>query len=346
VYIEKFDSYFFVTPDEVLIDELQEIDSNIINTYYASSQPELIATIGNYNLVSFDTKVFAVKQGMPVDDIEWRSGTITNKLGVREFRNNKDAIAYIKLQLEIEGSSNSQNVSSSAPLLLETDTDRGINYIFYTGLYYAIPQSMGLNNLEELIYDLPDGVVFSDSLDALKSFSGQQAIAQPNPSQLIASGESDIPQFLKTEGEYNIIFFGGYYFAIPQSLGEIDLLETDFMNVPEIVRDVSLYVIEDYIAEKIRESGKIKPPAQVSEQKSALKHSRDAILRQQEELQKAIAIIDQQQTELEEARTTIAETKATIVAMESSKFWKLRKVWFRVKAALKTIKDRLQPSKS
>lgn len=339
VYVKELDSYFFVTPDELPQESLNNLDSTVVNAYYASAQAELIATFGDYNLVSFDTKLFAVKQGIPVDDIDWRSGAIADKLGVRQFSNTKDAIAYIKLQLKVEGSVSSGDSLSAAPILLETDLDRAINYVFYSGLYYAIPHSLGEINLQELISELPQGVIFSDSLDSLKSFSGQQAIASPNPSQMIASGSSDIPQFLRAEGEYNIIFFGGYYFAIPQSLGNIDLLETDFMNVPEIVRDVSLYVIEDYIAEKMRQSGKVSAPAPASDQKSALQHSRDAIVRQQEQLQKAIAIIREQKAELEEA-------KATIAGMESSKFWKLRKRWFRLKTLLKKIKARLQPSKS
>jgi hypothetical protein len=44
-------------------------------------------------------------------------------------------------------------------------------------------------------------------------------------------------------------------------------------------------------------------------------------------LHEARALLDQTQADLRQARTRIA-------AMESSRFWKLRRVWFRVKRSL------------
>ncbi|PZO41448.1 MAG: hypothetical protein DCF19_09600 [Pseudanabaena frigida] len=349
MYVKELDSYFFVTPDELPMQNLSDLDSTIVNAYYASSQPELISTFGNYNLVSFDTKMFAVKQGVPIDDIDWRSGAIDNKVGVRCFSNTKDAIAYIKIQLKIEGAGTAdtnEESSSAAPVVLLTDDTLAINYVFYAGLYYAVPYSLGHSNLEKIISEIPQGVIFSDSLDALKSFAEQQRINEPNYDRLIASGGSDVPIFLRAESEYNIVFFGGYYFAIPQSLGPIDLLEIDFMNVPEIVRDVSLYVIEDYIAEKTSQPKKTKDSTpQTPVGTSQMQHIRDVVVRQQDELKNITHTNEQQQVQLQKLLTELNNATAKITAMESSKFWKLRGLWFRVKNVLKKIKAVVKPSK-
>jgi len=103
VYVEESDEYFFVTPDELAADNLEDLDSSFVNAYYASSQPELISTIGNYNLVSFDSKIFAVKQGIETEEIEWTSGLIAQKPGAYSFNNAKDAIRYVKSLLAKEG---------------------------------------------------------------------------------------------------------------------------------------------------------------------------------------------------------------------------------------------------
>jgi hypothetical protein len=54
---------------------------------------------------------------------------------------------------------------------------------------------------------------------------------------------------------YNIIDYEGWFYAIPQSLGPLDLTETDVMGLPGILRDVSRDVIENEIADLARAAG-------------------------------------------------------------------------------------------
>lgn len=300
IYIEELNEYFFVTPDELASENPEDINSSFVNTYYASSQPELISTIGNYNLVSFDSKIFAVKQGIETEEVEWTTGFISQKPGAYSFNNTKDAIRYVKSLLAKEGGQAKTNLpaSSSEPQLVGTDAVQKINYVFYRGLYYAIPQSLGQIDLKNISSSVPEGVIFSDSLDSLKQFSSQIDKASKT---YIESGESDIPRLIKSDAGYNIVAFGGYYFAIPQSLEGLNLLETDVMSLPDVVRDVSIYVIEEYIAEQRRLKGDNGVPVPLNE--------------------------EQQQAQLQELATVIA-------AMKTSKFWKLRSTWLQIKRSI------------
>lgn len=366
VYIKERNEYFFITPDEITNAEFNNINDVFVNAYYASSQPELTASIGDYNLVSFDTQVFAVKQGVPVDDFEWRSGFITSRPDVASFSDAKDAVQFVKSRSKVGIQSTQADSSVSAPVLVETDDSRQINYVFYQGLYYAIPNSLGSIKVEDLPSNIPEGVTLSDSLDSLKQFSSQQTDGQldikpPEANQLVDSSKADIPQLVRSEANYNIVLFGGYYLAIPHSVGEIDLLETDFMSIPEIVRDVSLHVIEDYIAEQNRLT-KADSQGDSTQVSAALSNSsttesttslsqlqgddeKATVAKLQAQLKQAKLMISSQRRQLEQAQTTIAE-------MQSSKTWRLATaiksswVWRKSQSGWRRFKQIARPVKA
>lgn len=366
VYIKERNEYFFITPDEITNAELDGINETFVNTYYASSQPELAASIGGYNLVSFDTKVFAVKQGVPVEDFEWRSGFITSRPEVAAFSNSKDAVQYVKSFSKDSIQSAEADESTSTPILVETDDTCQINYVFYQGLYYAIPQSLGNIKVESLPFEIPEGVTLSDSLDSLKRFSSQQSDRQQSNqiNQPVDPYKADTPQLVRSEGNYNIVLFGGYYLAIPHSVGELDLLETDFMSIPEIVRDVSLHVIEDYIAEQNRltkvdsqgDSTQVSAAlsnSNTTESTTSLSHlqgddEKDTVAKLQAQLKQAKLTISSQRRQLKQAQTTIAEMQSSktwrlATAIKSSWVWrKSQSGWRRFKQVARPVKAKLK----
>jgi len=357
VFIEETGEYFFVTPDE-LPAGLEDLNASFVSNYYASSQPELIGTIANYNIVSFDTKIFTVRQGVPVEDLEWETKAVASRDDVCMFGNTKDAIRYIKSQLRLRrGNSNVRSDdphSSSPPVLLESDAQAKVNYVFYRDLYYAIPQGLREVNLESFGSTVPEGVIFSDSFDSLKQFymKGNHEVSQES-----LPSTADVPKLLKADGDFNIVAFGGYYFAIPHSLGEVDLLEIDFMTIPELFRDVSLHVIEDYITEKKRLAGQDQPrEVQVAKvptstggevkiqladrlftlpQSLDTKHVLELLLQMQKLISEQRANLLQVERKQSDQELLVQRLQDEVARMKTSKFWKIRKLWIRLKKALK-----------
>lgn len=63
------------------------------------------------------------------------------------------------------------------------------------------------------------------------------------------------PKLVGTLNGYNIVDYEGWFYGIPQSLGAIDLAETDVLGFAGVFRDVSRDVIENEIAERARAAG-------------------------------------------------------------------------------------------
>jgi radical SAM superfamily enzyme YgiQ (UPF0313 family) len=66
-----------------------------------------------------------------------------------------------------------------------------------------------------------------------------------------ANQRKSAPLLVRKIGNFKIVEYEGFYHAIPDFLGEIDLKIVDVMQVAEIFRDVSLSAVEDYALEQI-----------------------------------------------------------------------------------------------
>ena len=67
--------------------------------------------------------------------------------------------------------------------------------------------------------------------------------------------------------------------------------------------------------------------------------TREIVERLQSQLQQTQAELQQTQAELQQTQAELQQTHATIIVMENSKFWKLRRAWVRMKRAVGVERD-------
>lgn len=161
-----------VGADEVTIE-------SVVST---GAQPELMWTIGNYNLVRFDGMFYGIPHGTSVD---WESGDLETTPGVVAADNFGDVVSAIEGRLPTQQRQHTQPARSVA----------------------------------------------SDPVDA------------------------KVPTLMKSMNDegYNVVAYEGWVYGIPHGLGPLDLAETDVMEMPGVIRDVSADVVENEILLRARE---------------------------------------------------------------------------------------------
>ena len=139
------------------------------------------------------------------------------------------------------------------------------NIVQFDGRYYGTPQGLAVDWQAGDAEYLP-GMIVSDSVKEIMAVvsdivgpiqieSETGSPAEGGGSPLGPAGVvSDVPQHLKSIEGYNIVTYEGWIYGIPQSLGDISLTETDIMELPGVIRDVSIDVVENEILDQVRVS--------------------------------------------------------------------------------------------
>jgi hypothetical protein len=155
----------------------------VISVTSKNALPELMWTIGNYNLVKFDGKFYGLPHGLPID---WDNADVGSLPGVFVGKTIRDVVQHIE-------------VAMAQP----------------------VPASSG---------------------------NGAPTTRATGP-----AGESTgAPVLLGTLEGYNVVSYEGWIYGIPQSAGQIDLTETDVMEMDGVIRDVSRDVVESEILDRIK----------------------------------------------------------------------------------------------
>lgn len=131
------------------------------------------------------------------------------------------------------------------------------NIVCFDGLYYGIPQGVGVVWEYGRIENCPG--VFSESsvkdtittarkklgISDTRSVSDQAISSRPANDAVSAK-----PQVLETVNGYSIVSYEGWVYGIPEEHADIDLTETDPMGLPGVIKDVSRDVVHLEIFEK------------------------------------------------------------------------------------------------
>lgn len=131
------------------------------------------------------------------------------------------------------------------------------NVVRYDGQFYIVPQQLGeVRWGEEDLSARPGVVVVATAREAF-------AIAESEVSSARSGAEGEetganagmhrkstsVPRLLKTVEDYNIVEYEGWYYGMPHSFGSIDLETEDVIEMPGVIRDVSMDVVEKEIQE-------------------------------------------------------------------------------------------------
>ncbi|MBC8506163.1 MAG: radical SAM protein [Chloroflexi bacterium] len=161
---------------------------SIVSVVTKNAQPELMWTIGAFNLVKFDGIYYGVPHGASVD---WESSTIEAIPGMLVGPNVTDLIAIIDslttvpIQETVTVGSSTSVVAeqhSKEPVLLGTMESNGYNIVSYEGWVYGMPYSLGPIDLTQVdVIEMP-GVIRDVSRDAVES----EVISRSNEKRQVA----------------------------------------------------------------------------------------------------------------------------------------------------------------
>lgn len=160
------------TPDGVLVDGE---NFSIVSVVSKNAQPELMWTIGAFNLVKFDGLYYGVPHGASID---WESGTLDRIPGMLVGVNVTDVVAMIdgrsKLSTPKKTSASSFVPAAidqrfNEPVLLGTMESEGYSIVSYEGWVYGMPRDLGTIDLTQVdVIEMP-GVIRDVSRDAVET---------------------------------------------------------------------------------------------------------------------------------------------------------------------------------
>ncbi len=142
----------------------------------------------------------------------------------------------------------------------------GYNVVQFDGYYYGVPQSLGAVDWGKTDLSGNPAVFISRSLrdvvhrtertqdipprsERLRKRATQQAsdIATPLIQITPPAPSRPLPHLVATVDTYNVVEFEGWFYGLPHVLGPIDLLTTDVIEMPGVIRDLSRDVVEGEI---------------------------------------------------------------------------------------------------
>lgn len=150
-------------------------DFTIVSILTKNALPELMWTIGRYNLVKFDGTFYGLPHGLPID---WEADNIASLPGVFVGKTIKEVVAMIEgaqqtetvaatAQSQASKATGPAGVASRTPVLL--GALEGYNIVSYEGWIYGIPQDVGQVDLTEVdAMDMP-GVIRDVSRDVVEN---------------------------------------------------------------------------------------------------------------------------------------------------------------------------------
>ncbi|MGD9536744.1 MAG: radical SAM protein [Alphaproteobacteria bacterium] len=140
------------------------------------------------------------------------------------------------------------------------------NIVRFDGVYYGMPHGVSVDWTRDDAGSIAGVItgrsakVVVDEIAMRRGLSVGSSSASPNDTDTTAgrgpAGEiSKSPVLVRSLPDYDILSYEGWIYGIPKSLGDIDLTELDVMEMPGVVRDVSLEVVVQEIQEAARGPG-------------------------------------------------------------------------------------------
>ncbi len=131
------------------------------------------------------------------------------------------------------------------------------NLVHFDGDYYGLPRTRKkIDWSTGTVNELP-GVIVADNARAVieeinRVIAPQRAVAKEAEAQQSSGPAGEIFHIPREVGRlngYRIVSYEGWIYGLPESMGEVNLVETDVIEMPGVLRDVSRDVIEQLILE-------------------------------------------------------------------------------------------------
>lgn len=133
------------------------------------------------------------------------------------------------------------------------------NIVRFDWVYYGVPHGVPIDWNSPERKSTPNLIWHRELREVVRrvqEVTGYVAPKRESRDDARGTGPAEVanlqPKLVGALNGYNIVDYEGWFYGIPQSLGSIDLMETDVMGYPGVLRDVSRDVIENEIAERAR----------------------------------------------------------------------------------------------
>ncbi len=133
------------------------------------------------------------------------------------------------------------------------------NVVRFDGCHYGVPHGVPVDWAAGEASVHPGILVGAKALDVVRAIKAKLGLATigsepstgPRSTAVAAghSGQSD-PRLVDSLAGHNIVAYEGWYYALPQSYGNIDLVEQDVMELPGVIRDVSREVVVGEVCDR------------------------------------------------------------------------------------------------
>jgi radical SAM superfamily enzyme YgiQ (UPF0313 family) len=220
--------------------DLVDQELTVLGAISKDATPELLRTIGYYNLVQFDGEFYGAPQGYAID---WHNLSLDDVPGMIVARTAKEATSRIEAALgrSFSATASDQDVANRVtgpasqvfrqPILLETIGEH--NIVGYEGWIYGIPRSLGAIDLMEadvtempgIIKDVSRDVVVDEINDLMeRARAGREAAARAEAEAQLnavsaAAGESVTDGEPEARGERDIVRFDNSARAVAEAQG-------------------------------------------------------------------------------------------------------------------------------
>jgi radical SAM superfamily enzyme YgiQ (UPF0313 family) len=147
---------------------------SILSVVTKNAQPELLWTVGNYNLVKFDGMFYGVPHGAYV---EWDSGLVASLPGMLVGETMAEVDGMIRKvrgeagEISVAATDSRSHASgfTKSPVLLRAMPEEGYDVVSYEGWIYGMPHALGSIDLTEIdVIEMP-GVIRDVSRDAVEN---------------------------------------------------------------------------------------------------------------------------------------------------------------------------------
>ena len=132
------------------------------------------------------------------------------------------------------------------------------NLVEYDGVFYGLPHGLNYNWEDPGASSQPGVIMANNAQEAMRLIREHTRVSAATTTSAVAekgsgpAGEiTKVPKLLGSIENYNIVSYEGFIYGIPQILGNIDLVETDVIEMEGVIRDVSRQVVENEIRDLV-----------------------------------------------------------------------------------------------
>jgi radical SAM superfamily enzyme YgiQ (UPF0313 family) len=209
-----------------------------------AAQPELIATIGTHNIVSFDGLYYALPHWL--GQVSWETEDIAALEGVFTSKVQAEVFAYVE-----------HGGSSSSPTRSRITLHRNSVWLRRVMRRAVTRGPAKLGRIASRLWSEWRGKLAAIATG--KSAPARAAGTTNKNCRSISLKTVDAPTMVKSvpllvgslQG-YNVVEYEGWFYGLPQALGPLDLSQTDVIEMPGVIRDLSRDVVESEIRESTR----------------------------------------------------------------------------------------------